>query len=168
MHISMTAVIMCDTCSGLHLRLGIITNLSHDDDDDDDICVMCHVLHAGRCIAVGTAWHDLLRISSQHTSCPRVQGDSVFIHVRDREILNRGRAGLHFFDCPFQFGNAPEHTTGTDTAEDADITTFDVRLGDIIIVATDGIWDNMQDADMLEFLPTSSSGLHKVQGLSRP
>ena len=92
----------------------------------------------------------------------RVQGDSIFMHVRNGEVLHRAKAGLHFFDCPFQFGNAPEHTTGTDTAEDADMASFDVQPNDILVVATDGIWDNMQDADILGLLPSSASGLDKV------
>lgn len=91
-----------------------------------------------------------------------MQGDSIFMHVRNGEVLHRAKAGLHFFDCPFQFGNAPEHTTGTDTAEDADMASFDVQPNDILVVATDGIWDNMQDADILGLLPSSASGVDQV------
>ena len=95
--------------------------------------------------------------------CCEVQGDSIFVHVRNGEVLHRARAGLHFFDCPFQFGNAPEHTEGTDTADDADISSFDVQPNDVLVVATDGIWDNLQDADIVGLLPDSTAGLDKVR-----
>ncbi|KAK9863067.1 hypothetical protein WJX84_009275 [Apatococcus fuscideae] len=88
-----------------------------------------------------------------------VLGDSIFMHVRDRQVLHRATPGLHFFDCPFQFGNAPEHTSGTDTADDADMATLSVQPGDILVMATDGVWDNMQDADILGLLPIDASGL---------
>ncbi|KAK9838055.1 hypothetical protein WJX74_010668 [Apatococcus lobatus] len=91
-----------------------------------------------------------------------VLGDSIFVHVRNGEVLHRAKAGLHFFDCPFQFGDAPEHTSGTDTAEDADMSSFDVQPNDILVVATDGIWDNLQDADIVGLLPTSPAGLDKA------
>ena len=94
-----------------------------------------------------------------------LQGDSIFMHVRDRQVLHRAMPGLHFFDCPFQFGNAPEHTSGTDTADDADMATLSVQPGDILVMATDGVWDNMQDADILGLLPIDASGLDGVRGI---
>lgn len=51
------------------------------------------------------------------------------------------KAGVHFFDmCHFHSPDA------------ADSTSFDVQLGDIILTATDGLFDNMPDYMILQEL----------------
>ncbi len=54
----------------------------------------------------------------------------------------------HEFNCPYQLGS-PEIVPETDTAEDAAVYELDAEQGDILVLGTDGLFDNMWD-DQLE------------------
>ena len=41
-----------------------------------------------------------------------------------------------------------------DKPQSAYITSFQLNEGDLIILATDGLWDNLNDAQLLEILNT--------------
>jgi serine/threonine protein phosphatase PrpC len=47
-------------------------------------------------------------------------------------------------------------------AQDADLYSLDVRPGDVLIAATDGLWDNTYDDELLQHLPTSADDLQRV------
>nr|XP_018667237.1 protein phosphatase PTC7 homolog [Ciona intestinalis] len=82
-------------------------------------------------------------------------GDSGFMVVRKGEVVHRSTEQQHFFNTPFQLSVPPaEHREEVlnDAAEDADTTSFDLELGDIILTATDGLFDNMPDHAILKEL----------------
>uniref|UniRef100_H2YPQ3 Protein phosphatase n=1 Tax=Ciona savignyi TaxID=51511 RepID=H2YPQ3_CIOSA len=84
-------------------------------------------------------------------------GDSGFMVVRKGEVVHRSSEQQHFFNTPFQLSVPPaEHRAEVlnDAAEDADTASFDLELGDIILTATDGLFDNMPDHAILKELST--------------
>ncbi|XP_016339010.1 protein phosphatase PTC7 homolog [Sinocyclocheilus anshuiensis] len=66
-------------------------------------------------------------------------GDSGFLVVRGGEVVHRSDEQQHYFNTPFQLSIA-------------DSSSFDVQLGDIILTATDGLFDNMPDYMILQEL----------------
>jgi Stage II sporulation protein E (SpoIIE) len=80
-------------------------------------------------------------------------GDSGFLVIRNGQIVFQSPALQHFFDCPFQFGAAPEYTPATDYVEDASVFRVPVQPGDVLILATDGVLDNVWPRDMINLAP---------------
>ncbi|KAH9599577.1 PPM-type phosphatase domain [Trypanosoma melophagium] len=72
-------------------------------------------------------------------------GDSGVLVVRDRQVLHRVHEKVHGFNAPFQLALLPPRLRGrafADTVEDATRETIPVRKGDVVITATDGLFDN--------------------------
>lgn len=101
-------------------------------------------------------------------------GDSGLIIVRDRKIIHKTSRDQIKEDTPFQLGrwdfiedgDSDEHLE-TDMSNqygrrivDTKIYTFDVKLNDIIIVATDGFFDNISDESIVE--SCSSDNLESI------
>lgn len=73
-------------------------------------------------------------------------GDSGFIVYRDRKILHRSTEQQHYFNTPFQLALPPpkqENIVIQDSIASADVLSIDVEEGDIIVVGTDGLFDNL-------------------------
>jgi protein phosphatase PTC7 len=83
-------------------------------------------------------------------------GDSGFIVARDGEVVLKAPFQEHFFDCPFQLGAAPEYVPETDEATDAAVLSGQVQGGDLIIMGTDGLWDNVPMEDILAAVRATS------------
>ncbi|KAI4875219.1 hypothetical protein NFI96_010685 [Prochilodus magdalenae] len=82
-------------------------------------------------------------------------GDSGFLVVRGGEVVHRSDEQQHYFNTPFQLSIAPPGAEGvvlSDSPDVADRSSFDVQLGDIILTATDGLFDNMPDYMILQEL----------------
>jgi len=82
-------------------------------------------------------------------------GDSGFMIVRKGKVVHRSIDQQHFFNTPFQLSMPPEdyrHDALHDTAEDADTETFNLEIGDIVLTATDGLFDNMSDQSIVKEL----------------
>ncbi|ORC89604.1 protein phosphatase 2C [Trypanosoma theileri] len=72
-------------------------------------------------------------------------GDSGVLVVRDRQVLHRVHEKVHGFNAPFQLALLPPRLRGrafADTVADATRETIPVRKGDVVITATDGLFDN--------------------------
>ncbi|KAI8871630.1 protein serine/threonine phosphatase 2C, partial [Ramicandelaber brevisporus] len=85
-------------------------------------------------------------------------GDCGLTVIRRGAMLFRTEEQQHSFNYPFQLG------TGTSDSPD-DAQSFNLRLqrGDIIIVGSDGVFDNLFDEDILdEVLRNLPSGLNKA------
>ncbi|XP_043910069.1 protein phosphatase PTC7 homolog [Protopterus annectens] len=82
-------------------------------------------------------------------------GDSGFLVIRDGRIIHRSDEQQHYFNTPFQLAIAPPEAQGnvlSDSPESAEDAMFDVKVGDIILTATDGLFDNMPDFMILQEL----------------
>jgi len=74
-------------------------------------------------------------------------GDSGFLLFRDGKILFRTKEQQHMFNFPFQLGTG--HTT---TAYSGQHIQLGVQEGDLLIVATDGLFDNLFDEEIASII----------------
>lgn len=74
-------------------------------------------------------------------------GDSGLIVVRDNKLIHCTEDQVHCFNTPYQLSLPPaghmDPGTLVDDPEDADVYEFNTRDGDIIMLATDGVFDNV-------------------------
>lgn len=72
-------------------------------------------------------------------------GDSGFIVVRAGQVVHRSEEQQHYFNTPFQLSLPPPGLDNvlSDRPESADTLNFPVERGDVILVATDGVFDNV-------------------------
>ena len=76
-------------------------------------------------------------------------GDSGLRLLRDSQVTFATEDLQHEFNMPFQLANKrllPE----TDMPEDATVDVLPVQQGDIALVATDGFFDNVWEADLCQ------------------
>lgn len=84
-------------------------------------------------------------------------GDSSYLHLRKNaekqyEVIGRGQPKESAPNTPLQIGrNYPN-------APLADLGSFPVQLGDKLLVASDGLFDNLYDADIVALLNASVRG----------
>ncbi|XP_077290571.1 protein phosphatase PTC7 homolog [Arctopsyche grandis] len=91
-------------------------------------------------------------------------GDSGYMVVRKGRIIHRSQEQQHYFNTPFQLSLPPPgHGANvlSDRPEAADTAEFAVEDGDVILVATDGVFDNVPESELI-------SELKKAQGISDP
>eukprot|EP00899_Mesostigma_viride_P009274 jgi/Mesvir1/18348/Mv14246-RA.1 len=75
-------------------------------------------------------------------------GDSGFRVLRSGRLAYVSKSLQHSFNCPLQFTSDKY----SDFACDAEDITEALKEGDIIVLASDGVWDNMFDADIAELV----------------
>ncbi|XP_004534989.1 protein phosphatase PTC7 homolog [Ceratitis capitata] len=82
-------------------------------------------------------------------------GDSGFMVVRKGEIIHKSEEQQHYFNTPFQLSLPPPghgHNVLSDSPDSADTLSFAVKEGDVILVATDGVFDNVPERLLLDVL----------------
>lgn len=75
--------------------------------------------------------------------------------VRKGEIVHKSEEQQHYFNTPFQLSLPPPghgRNVLSDSPESADTLSFPVREGDVIMVATDGVFDNVPESLLLDVL----------------
>lgn len=99
-------------------------------------------------------------------------GDSGFVVIRKNVIIHRSQEQQHYFNSPFQLSiHPPIKETGLIadrylgffiriqiyllrcckfSPDHASIATFNVEENDCILIATDGLWDNVPDSTIIE------------------
>jgi protein phosphatase PTC7 len=73
-------------------------------------------------------------------------GDSGFIVVRKGRIIRKSEEQQHYFNTPFQLSLPPpgyQADVLSDQPDSAITDNFPVEDGDVILVATDGVFDNL-------------------------
>ncbi|KAF8768853.1 hypothetical protein HU200_007417 [Digitaria exilis] len=73
-------------------------------------------------------------------------GDSGFVVFRDGRILRRSRPQQHYFNCPYQLSS--ERDGSADEVADAEVGKVPAKEGDVVVVATDGLFDNVTDDEL--------------------
>ncbi|CAD6250167.1 unnamed protein product [Miscanthus lutarioriparius] len=71
-------------------------------------------------------------------------GDSGFVVIRDGRILLRSRPQQHYFNCPYQLSSNQD----CNRLADADVGEVAAKEGDIVILGTDGLFDNVFDDEI--------------------
>ncbi|KEG13257.1 protein phosphatase 2C [Trypanosoma grayi] len=78
-------------------------------------------------------------------------GDSGLLVVRNRRVLHRIHEKVHGFNAPFQLAVLPPHLRGrafSDQVSDATRESVEVQKGDVVIAASDGLFDNSFNATL--------------------
>ncbi|KAI1176661.1 phosphatase 2C-like domain-containing protein [Nemania sp. FL0916] len=87
-------------------------------------------------------------------------GDSGFIHIRLNAVYSHSEPQTHAFNTPYQLSIVPRSMLARaaafggaqlcDYPKDADVTHHDLQPGDVIIMASDGVWDNLFTHELLQ------------------
>jgi len=79
-------------------------------------------------------------------------GDSGFAVVRGGHVVARSKEQQHYFNAPFQLTPINQKTmrdiSRLDMPEHADDYSVSLREGDVVVVATDGLFDNIFDHEL--------------------
>ena len=120
-------------------------------------------------LAALTAAHAATRLPGSATACivaldpststlhGAVVGDAGAMVVRGGEPVFRSAGKSHGFDFPHQLAAAPDHAPETDTVDEAVRFAVPVAPGDVVIVASDGFFDNVWPAEAAALCPPSAS-----------
>lgn len=75
-------------------------------------------------------------------------GDSGYMVVRGGRVVHRSHEQQHYFNTPYQLSLPPpghDRNVLSDRPESAETSEFSVECGDVILVATDGVFDNVPE-----------------------
>lgn len=87
-------------------------------------------------------------------------GDSGFVHLRLNAVHFYSEPQTHAFNTPYQLSVVPVSMLARaaafgggqlcDYPKDADVTVHDLKHGDVLIFASDGLWDNVFNSNILK------------------
>jgi serine/threonine protein phosphatase PrpC len=98
----------------------------------------------GSCTVVSLS----LNIKTLHLNS-YVLGDSGFMIIRNNRIVYRSKDLLHGFNFPYQLAFMNEHSN---SPNDGFIRPFKLRVNDVIIMGSDGLFDNLFDEAILYYV----------------
>jgi len=80
-------------------------------------------------------------------------GDSGFLIIRNQEILLQSSEHQHQFNFPYQLGrNKYGEPHGEDRPSDAQVYQITLEKSDIIVMGSDGLFDNVWPKQILEYV----------------
>ena len=89
-------------------------------------------------------------------------GDSGFLQLRLGAVQNYSNPQTHAFNTPYQLSQVPPKLLAqaavfggqhfTDTPDRADVSSLGLKHGDVLILASDGVWDNLNAQDVLHIV----------------
>lgn len=89
-------------------------------------------------------------------------GDSGFVHLRLNAVHNYSEPQTHAFNTPYQLSIVPKKVLARQAAfggtqlcdfpKDANASQHTLRHGDVLVFATDGVWDNLSRHDILKIV----------------
>lgn len=85
-------------------------------------------------------------------------GDSGFMVLRDKKIVYKSEEQQHGFNTPYQLALPPSeclHPVHSDAPEQATAAHLRLQEGDLILVATDGLFDNIPSHVLMRMLGAS-------------
>jgi len=93
-------------------------------------------------------------------------GDSGFMHLGLNAVRHFTQPQTHAFNTPYQLSKTPQRmlvqmavfggpSTLSDLPKVAGVTNHQVRHGDVLVFATDGVWDNLSPQDVLGIISRS-------------
>lgn len=103
----------------------------------------------------------------------RSLGDSGFVQLRLNAVHYYSNPQTHAFNTPYQLSIIPPRILARsrifggmplrDFPRDASVTSHEVRHGDVLIFATDGVWDNLSSSQLLKIVSEDMSKLNAWQ-----
>jgi len=118
------------------------------DQDDADKVPLREIMHYAHSTIprdlMGSSTFLIMRLSPEGVLESANMGDSGYLVLRDGKPLFRGQELTHGFNFPYQLGPFSE----SDKAEQAYLERHELQPGDIIVVGTDGLFDNMFDEEI--------------------
>lgn len=98
-------------------------------------------------------------------------GDSGFLVVRDKALLYKSTEQEHSFNTPYQLAVPPSnfvHKVHCDAPEKAMATHMKLRQGDMVLLATDGLFDNVPQYLLVRVLGTmhGTDDVNELQALA--
>ncbi|KAL8679997.1 MAG: hypothetical protein Q9186_003763 [Xanthomendoza sp. 1 TL-2023] len=116
------------------------------------------------CVAVGN--------STGHLEVANL-GDSGFVQFRLNAVHHSSNPQTHAFNTPFQLSIIPPKILARsrifgsmplrDFPRDASVTSHEVRHGDVLVFATDGVWDNLSSNELLQIVSRHMAGFQAWQ-----
>ncbi|KAK4170198.1 phosphatase 2C-like domain-containing protein [Cladorrhinum sp. PSN259] len=92
-------------------------------------------------------------------------GDSGFIHLRLNGVHSSSEPQTHAFNTPYQLSVVPPSmllraaafggAQLMDQPRDAEVTRHSLRHGDVLVFASDGLWDNLFNQDILRIVSST-------------
>ncbi|TQS38642.1 hypothetical protein Golomagni_00849 [Golovinomyces magnicellulatus] len=89
-------------------------------------------------------------------------GDSGYVQIRLNTIHSCSEPQVHDFNTPYQLSIIPEVTRRRvaafgrpylcDLPHDADINQHKLKHGDVLVMGTDGVWDNLSHPEILKIV----------------
>ena len=89
-------------------------------------------------------------------------GDSGFVQLRLNAVHHYSNPQTHAFNTPYQLSIIPPRVLARSRAlggrplrdypNDASVTSHQLRHGDVLVFATDGVWDNLSSLDLLKIV----------------
>ena len=79
-------------------------------------------------------------------------GDSGFLIIRKQNVVHSSLGQQHYFNTPYQLAIPPPDQEGNviqDNLDSAEETSFAVEEGDVVVLGTDGIFDNLTEKQMI-------------------
>jgi len=76
-------------------------------------------------------------------------GDSGLRVVRGGKLVWASGVQEHLWNCPYQLSH-PKLFPQSDTVADAAVSSLQLQRGDVLVVGTDGLFDNMWEEQLLE------------------
>jgi protein phosphatase PTC7 len=99
----------------------------------------------------GSSTACILVLDGTHLNAANL-GDSGFMVIRGLEIVYRTKEQQHSFNFPYQIG-----TGSADKPHHAQRIQVEVQPDDLIILGTDGLWDNLFDEDIIDVVANAPS-----------
>lgn len=93
-------------------------------------------------------------------------GDSGFLVIREGSVVHSSLGQQHYFNTPYQLAIPPPDQEGNviqDNLDSAEQTSFAVEEGDVVVLATDGLFDNLSTAQILEEIAKLKD--HNIQSI---
>jgi protein phosphatase PTC7 len=77
-------------------------------------------------------------------------GDCACWVIRNGEVVARSKEIVHYFDCPYQLSE-----DSPDRSQDGTKLNFEVIPGDVIVMGSDGVFDNLSQETICETIASS-------------
>ncbi|KAI9848627.1 MAG: hypothetical protein M1838_000466 [Thelocarpon superellum] len=97
-------------------------------------------------------------------------GDSGFAQLRLNAVRHMSAPQTHAFNTPYQLSLIPPHVLAQsmvfggrpwqDLPKDASVSRHDTRHGDVLVFATDGVWDNISPQQLLKMVSRCMQTTH--------